>query len=100
MSFDQPIATLIAGIATAVGSTAVFISVVVFDPSSARAALHQQRLMAEHYRRWDQQRAVYQQLAEWLAGHRLAGRGDRMDSGARCRDGRRAQAVLSAGLFP
>jgi hypothetical protein len=73
---SQPTATLIAGIVTAMGSTAVGISAIAFAWHNMKATLRQERTMAAEGRIWEQRRAVYQELAEWLAGHHLAGSDD------------------------
>jgi hypothetical protein len=69
-------ATLIAGIVAAVGSTAVGVAAIIFAWRNMKATLSQQRQMAADERLWVEQRKVYQELAEWLAAHHLAGSDD------------------------
>ncbi len=76
MALPLSTATLIAGIVTAVGSTAVGVSAIVFAWRNVKVTLRQQRLIAADQRLWEAQRKVYQELAEWLAAHHLAGADD------------------------
>lgn len=69
-------ATLVAGVVTAVGSTAVGVSAIFFAWRNMKATLRQQRQMAADERLWAEQRTFYQELAEWLVDHHLAGSGD------------------------
>ncbi len=74
LALDQPTATLVAGILAAVCSSGVGIAAILFAWANTRTAFQQQRNIAEDDRRWTQQHAVYQDIAEWLATHQLAGR--------------------------
>jgi len=76
MALPLSTATLIAGIVTAVGSTAVGVSAIVFAWRNVKVTLRQQRLLAADQRPWEAQRKVYQELAERLAAHHLAGADD------------------------
>jgi hypothetical protein len=76
MPLTAATATLVAGVVTAAGSTAVGISAIVFAWRNMKATLRQQRQMATDERLWHEQRKFYQDLAEWLVEHHLAGTDD------------------------
>jgi hypothetical protein len=76
MAVDSGTATLITGIAAAAGSTTVGVAAIYFSWRSTRESLQQQQKTASETRLWEEQRNVYQQLADWLATHPVAGSPD------------------------
>jgi Tfp pilus assembly protein PilV len=76
MAVDSGTATLITGTAAAVGSTTVGVAAIYFSWRSTRESLQEQRKTASENRLWEEQRNVYQQLADWLAAHPVAGSSD------------------------
>jgi hypothetical protein len=71
IALNQPTATLIAGIAAALGSTTVAVIAVILTWRNTRATLTQQRTMADDERIWQDQRATYLKIAKWAASHHL-----------------------------
>jgi hypothetical protein len=68
-ALNQPVATLVAGIVAALGSTGVGIAAICFAWLNTKATLTQQRAMATDERTWQDRRAAYQEIAEWLIKH-------------------------------
>ncbi len=73
---SQPTATLVAGLAAAIGSTLIGALALLFAWRSTQATMRQQVLLADRREVSKVEAAVHEEIAEWLGKHPLLGEGE------------------------